>query len=79
MTSAIKTAAICCDEVVNGQAAAVYPEQYKGPTGSTDATTRISKSSGHLLREEQDGDITGKGTGHISYSWSAKPRSRKSA
>ncbi len=54
------------EETVNGQAAAVYREQYKGPTGETDATIWIATSSGHLLREEQDGDIKGKGKGHIS-------------
>lgn len=59
------------DETVDGQPAAVYREQYKGDTGSTDATIWISKSSGRLLREEQDGDIKGKGKGHISYHWNA--------
>jgi len=57
------------DEAVNGQPAAVYREQYKADTGSTDATIWISKSSGRVLREEQDGDIRGKGKGHISYQW----------
>lgn len=61
------------DETVNGQPAAVYREQYKGATGETDATIWIAKSSGRLLREEQDGDITGKGKGHISYHWSSTP------
>ncbi len=57
------------DETLDGQPAAVYREQYKGDAGSTTATIWISKSSGRLLREEQDGDITGKGKGHISYLW----------
>lgn len=61
------------DETVDGQAAAVYREQYKGDSGSTTATIWISKSSGRLLKEEQDGDITGKGKGHISYHWSSTP------
>jgi len=61
------------DETVDGQAAEVYREQYKAGADSTDATIWVSKSSGHLLREEQDGDIKGKGKGHISYIWSAKP------
>lgn len=61
------------DETVDGQPAAVYREQYKGDAGSTTATIWISKSSGRLLREEQDGDITGKGKGHISYHWDATP------
>jgi hypothetical protein len=60
------------DEVIDGQPAAVYREQYKAATGSTDATIWISKTSGRVLREEQDGDITGKGNGHISYRWPAK-------
>lgn len=61
------------DETIDGQPAAVYREQYKGDTGSTTATIWISKSSGRLLREEQDGDINGKGKGHISYRWSSTP------
>lgn len=67
------TCAYLRDEAVDGQPAAVYREQYKGDTGSTNATIWISKSSGRLLREEQDGDITGKGKGHISYRWSSTP------
>ena len=42
-------------------------------TGSTDATIWVSKASGHLLREEEDGDITGNGKGHISCRWSSTP------
>ena len=60
------------DESVDGQPAAVYREQYKASTGSTTATIWISQASGRLLREEQDGDISGKGKGHISYVWPAK-------
>ena len=60
------------DEVIDNEPAVVYREQYKAATGSTDATIWISKSSGRLLREEQDGDIKGKGKGHISYRWPAK-------
>ena len=60
------------DEVIDNQPAAVYREQYKAATGSTDATIWISKISGRLLREEQDGDVRGKGKGHISYRWPAK-------
>ena len=60
------------DEVIDNQPAAVYREQYKAATGSTDATIWIAKNSGRLLREEQDGDIHGKGKGHISYRWPAK-------
>jgi hypothetical protein len=62
------------DETVDGQAAAVYREQYQSKVGSTDAQIWISKSSGLVLREEQDGNVTGKGKGHISYRWtSAEP------
>ncbi len=61
------------DETIDGQVAAVYREQYQGASGSTDATIWISKSSGHLLREEENGDIKGKGKGHISYTWPARP------
>ncbi len=60
------------DESVDGQPAAVYREQYQSKTGSTDATIWISKSSGLLLREEQDGDVIGKGKGHIAYRWTAR-------
>lgn len=41
-------------------------------TGSTDALIWVSRSSGYLLREEEDGDIAGKDKGHISYRWSSK-------
>ncbi|MEO8747495.1 MAG: hypothetical protein ABI379_07550 [Rhodanobacter sp.] len=61
------------DETVEGQSAAVYREQYHAKAGSTDATIWISKTSGRLLQEEQDGDVAGKGKGHISYHWPAKP------
>lgn len=59
------------DEAIDGEPAAVYREQYKASAGSTDATIWISKISGRLLREEQDGNIPGKGKGHISYRWAA--------
>jgi hypothetical protein len=59
------------DETVEGQAAEVYREQYKAKAGSTDATIWISKSTGHVLREEQDGEVPGKGKGHISYTWAS--------
>jgi len=59
------------DEPVGGVPAAVYLEQYKADAGTTEATIWISKTSGRLLREEEDGDIKGKG--HISYSWPATP------
>lgn len=59
------------DEIVLGQPAAAYSSQYKGNTGITDATIWISKSTSGWLREEQDGDIVGKGKGHISYHWTA--------
>jgi hypothetical protein len=62
------------DEVIDNQPAAVYREQYKAAAGSTDATIWISKTTGRLLREEQDGDIPTKGKGHISYRWPAKPK-----
>ena len=60
------------DEIVDGQAAAVYREQYQSNTGSTDAQIWISKTSGFLLREEQDGNVTGKGRGHIAYRWTSQ-------
>jgi hypothetical protein len=62
------------DETMEGQPTAVYREQYKSDKGSTDATIWISKASGRLVREEQDGDITGKGKGHISYRWPGTPK-----
>lgn len=65
------------DETVDGQSTSVYREQYKSKKGSTDATIWISKTSGRLVREEQDGDIVGKGKGHISYRWPATPTSRR--
>ena len=60
------------DEALDGQAVAVYRERYQDGGSSTEATIWISKSSGRVLREEQDGDIAGKGKGHISYRWPAK-------
>ena len=60
------------DEVVDGQAAEVYREQYQSKTGGTDAQIWISKSSGLLLREEQDGNVRGKGKGHIAYRWTSQ-------
>ena len=67
------------DETVDGQAAAVYREQYQSKTGSTDAQIWISKSSGLLLREEQDGNVIGKGKGHIAYRWTAADPNRAAA
>jgi len=62
------------DESVEGEVAAVYREQYRSEVGATDATIWISKTSGRVLCEEQDGDIVGKGKGHITYRWpAAKP------
>jgi len=62
------------DEAVGGEVAAVYREQYRSEVGATDATIWISRTSGRVLREEQDGDIVGKGKGHITYRWpAAKP------
>jgi hypothetical protein len=61
------------DEVVGGVPTAVYREQYTAAIGSTDATIWISKTSGRLVREEEDGDVKGRGKGHISYVWPAKP------
>ena len=60
------------DEIVDGQAAAVYREQYRAKSGSTDAQIWISRASGLLLREEQDGEVTGKGKGHIAYRWTSE-------
>jgi hypothetical protein len=57
------------DEVVDGQAAEVYRERYESKKGSTDALIWISKSTGRVLREEQDGEVPGKGKGHISYAF----------
>ena len=61
------------DESLNGEPAEVYSEQYKSNAGQTDATIWISKTTGRTLREEQDGEIAGKGKGHISYRWNAQP------
>ncbi len=67
------------DEAWDGQAAAVYREQYQSKTGRTDATIWISKTSGLVLREEQDGDVFGKGKGHIAYRWTAAEPARAAA
>jgi hypothetical protein len=55
------------DETINGQSSAVYREQFRSKIGTTDATIWISKTSGQTLRVEQDGDVTGKGKGHLSF------------
>ncbi len=67
------------DETVDGQAAAVYREQYRSKAGSTDAQIWISRNSGLLLREEEDGDVAGKGKGHISYRWTSAEPERAAA
>jgi len=54
------------DENVAGEAAAVYSETYTADVGSTHAQIWVSKKSGLLLKEEEDGDVKGKGKGHIS-------------
>ncbi|HEY1435155.1 MAG TPA: hypothetical protein VGG65_07255 [Thermoanaerobaculia bacterium] len=59
------------DEVVDGQPAEVYREQFQSKVGSTDALVWISKASGKTLRAEQDGEVVGKGKGHIVYQWTA--------
>ena len=69
--SGTKTCSYVRDEAVDGQAAEVYREQYKSKAGNTDALIWISKSSGLLLKEEEDGDVPGKGKGHLSGVWSA--------
>lgn len=68
----VHTCSYLRDESVDGQPAAVYREQYQSKTGSTDAQIWISKTSGLLLREEQDGEVIGKGKGHIAYRWTAR-------
>jgi hypothetical protein len=67
------------DETMDGQAASVYREQYQSKTGSTDALIWISRTSGLLLREEQDGNVVGKGKGHIAYRWTSETPVRAAA
>ena len=57
------------EEEIDGQTAVVYRQQYKSDVGTSDAKIWISKSTGLLIREEQDGEIAGKGKGHIAYRW----------
>ncbi len=59
------------DESIDGQQVTVYRDQYRSAAGNTDASIWVSKTSRMALREEQDGDITGKGKGHTSYRWSS--------
>jgi hypothetical protein len=77
--SGTHTCSFVRDEVVDGQAAEVYREQYQSKTGSTDALIWISKSSGRVLREEQDGDVVGKGKGHLSGVWPPAGAARPAA
>lgn len=58
------------DESVGGELAAVFSESYTSDVGTTNAQIWISKTSARMLREELDGNITGKGSGHDSARFS---------
>jgi hypothetical protein len=58
------------DESVGGELASIFTETYTSNVGTTKAQIWISKTSGHLLREELAGSITGKGSGHDSVRFS---------
>jgi hypothetical protein len=54
------------DEIVNGQPATLYTQDFTAPAGSTHAQLWVSKATGMLVRAEEDGDVKGKGRGHLS-------------
>jgi|BarGraIncu00222A_1022003.scaffolds.fasta_scaffold279322_1 hypothetical protein len=54
------------DETVNGQPATLYTQDFTAPAGSTHAQLWVSKATGMLVRAEEDGDVKGKGRGHLS-------------
>ena len=54
------------DEAVNGQPATLYTQDFTAPAGSTHAQLWVSKATGMLVRAEEDGDVKGKGHGHLS-------------
>jgi hypothetical protein len=64
--SGTRTCSYLRDEAVGGEPASVYAERYASKAGTTNAQIWISKKSGHLLREELDGEVPGKGKGHDS-------------
>lgn len=54
------------EEAVNGQPATLYTQDFTAPAGSTHAQLWVSKATGMLVRVEEDGDVKGKGHGHLS-------------
>ena len=54
------------NETVAGDATKVYSQRFSSSAGTTYAEIWISTKSGLPVREELDGDITGKGKGHLS-------------
>jgi hypothetical protein len=72
--SGTRTCSHLRDETVAGELASVYAEHYQSSVGTTDAQLWISNRSGHLLREELDGNVIGKGKGHdsVRFNYSSK-------
>jgi hypothetical protein len=58
--------------MMDGEPAGVYAQRFDATLGVTCAQIWISAKSGLVLREEIDGDITGKGIGHLSMQFSRR-------
>jgi hypothetical protein len=62
------------DEAVEGEAAAVYSDNFIGKAAKTEGQIWISKKTGLVLRQEGDVDLGAKGKGHqsIRFDYSKK-------
>ena len=66
MHSTVLTCKFVREDSSEGQAAVVYTQHFEAPEGTADEEIWISKKSNRILREEIEGKITGKGSGHFS-------------
>jgi hypothetical protein len=62
------------DEAVDGEAAAVYSDNFTGKAAKAEGQIWISKKTGLVLRQEEDVDLGAKGKGHqsIRFDYSKK-------
>ena len=69
-----ETCAYLRDEAVDGEAAAVYSDNFTGKAAKTEGQIWISKKTGLVLRQEVDVDLGAKGKGHqsIRFDYSKK-------
>jgi hypothetical protein len=64
--SGTKACARVRDDAADGQPATLYTRSYTAPKGSIHEQIWISKVNGKIRRQEIDGDIKGKGKGHLA-------------